>query len=237
MYGSSTMKKIFTFASVTAIVMLLIGSVQFATAQKYTFSPSKDMTKAWTGTDDLGFMMYIENKTSEELKLSWKVVSNNMPAGWTYSICDNWQCYSSFQEDAQFAPVAKGGKAFFKFDVFPIEGQVVNATVQLGVFETGNPLALDVVSFSIQSSSSVEEPAAYSAGVSPNPAGESLTISAAAALNSLQIYSALGVKVMEIANANNAELTIDIRELPTGVYYIKALDIYGKTVATKFQKF
>ncbi len=231
------MKKIFTFASVTAFVMLLIGSVQFATAQKYTFSPSKDITQTWNGTDDFQIKMFIENTSSDTLKLSWKVISNNMPFGWTYSICDNFLCYSSFQEDAPFAPIEKGGKAFFKFDIFPIEGQVVNSVVQLGVYETGNPLAVDVVSFSIQSPSSVEEPASYSAGVTPNPAGESLTISAAAALNSLQIYSALGVKVMEINNANNAELTLDIRDLSVGVYYIKAQDIYGKTVATKFQKF
>ena len=231
------MKKISTFASITAIVMLLIGSVQFATAQKFSFSPSQTMIKDWDGTTDLQFYMKITNLTDGKLSLSWNLIDNTMPKQWLYTICDNAQCYGEFQSNADFEPLEKGGSAFFKFDISPIEGKVASSTVQLGVYETGKPLTAEVVGFSIQSASSVEELASYYAGVSPNPASEQLTISAAAALNSLQIFSAVGMKVMEINNTNNTEVRINIRDLPVGVYYIKAYDIYGKVVVTKFQKF
>ncbi|MBS1539005.1 MAG: T9SS type A sorting domain-containing protein [Bacteroidetes bacterium] len=231
------MNKLYTIAGLMAGIMLFIGSTQFASAQKYSFTPSKTISSSWDGKSTLEMHMNINNLTNSELKLSWKLIKSELPFDWEYTICDNAQCYSAFKTLAEFGALAKGEAAFFIFDIFAIQGEMSkNVTVQLGVFETANPSVVDTVTFFVQSPNSVEEQAMYSVGISPNPATETLTISAESALNSLQIFSALGTKVMEMNNANNTEITVNIHELPSGVYYIKARDMYGKVVATKFQK-
>lgn len=232
------MKKIFTATGIVATVMLLIGSFQFASAQKYSFSPSSHITAPWkTDGTKTEFNMFIKNLTEGSLDLSWKYISSDLQLGWTYQICDNFNCYSTFPEGAKFKSIKKGESAFFIFDIDPVEGAPGKATILLGVYETSNPSQVDTVGFTIEPATSVEEPASYTAGITPNPATDMLTVSAEAALNSLQVFSAVGMKVMEITNTNNTEVTLNIHELPAGVYYIKARDIYGKTVATKFQKF
>ncbi|MBI3258668.1 MAG: T9SS type A sorting domain-containing protein [Ignavibacteriae bacterium] len=230
------MKKVSTFVGIAAIAMLVIGSFQFISAQKISFTPSNHIIKTWD-TETTEFYVGIKNLTNGQLDLSWKFISSDMHTDWTYTICDNINCYPAFQENARFKMIEKGQSAFFTFDIFSPEGPKSNATVRLGVYETSNPSMIDTVSFSVQTTSSVEEPASYTAGITPNPATDILTISAEAALNSLQVFSAVGMKIMEMSNTNNTEVTLNIHELPAGVYYIKARDIYGKTVATKFQKF
>lgn len=238
------MKHFSTLRSLAALALsafALFSSPTQASAQKYTFDPSKTITKEWTGNESIHVDVDIKNLTKGELKLSWKVIENNIPMEWLFSLCDNVNCYSSSVipvGGSDFFPVESGGMAFFKL-LFDSSGSFSQATtIKLGVYETGKMQdGIDTVTFTIiPAASSVTEPTTPFASVLPNPTNDIVRLSALQAVQTVEVYSALGVKIMEVANSS-AEVTLDVRALPTGVYFVKARDIYGKINTATFHKF
>lgn len=72
--------------------------------------------------------------------------------------------------------------------------------------------------------------------VYPNPAQNSITISNKIVLNSVEIYSVLGNKVLSKLNLNKQSETIDISHLPSGIYLINTVDSDKKSVTKKIVK-
>ena len=238
------MKHFFTirFLSLCALVAVtFIGTVAQTSAQKYVFKPSKTITAEWNGTESINVDVDIKNMTAGELQLSWAVIENNIPMNWMFSLCDNINCYSSSvipAGGADFFPVEKDGKAFFKL-IFDSSGTFnTTTTIKLAVWETGKKQdGIDTVLFSIiPKASGVTESTTPFAAVLPNPTNDLVHLSAFNAVQTVEVFSAVGVKVMEVAN-NSAEVSLDVRSLPVGVYFVKARDIYGKINTATFHKF
>jgi len=237
------MKNFFTMRGLvvlTIAVAALMGNVQQTSAQKYTFDPGKTINTEWSGQESIYVDLDILNNTKSELKLSWMVIENNIPMDWMFSLCDNVNCFSSSvipTEGSDFFPADAGGKVFFKL-LFDSSGAFTNVTtIKLGVYETGNKQAgIDTVTFNILPKlSGVHEPSTPFAAVLPNPSTSTVHLSAINAVQTVEVYSAVGVKVMEIANTS-AEVTLDIRQLPVGVYFVKSRDIFGKIHTATFHK-
>ncbi|MFN8361319.1 MAG: T9SS type A sorting domain-containing protein [Candidatus Kapaibacterium sp.] len=227
-------------AAAFAIMSLaFLGFSSSTSAQKYTFSPDKTITVKWGGLEGTHIDIDIDNKTDGELKLSWLPIENNLPFDWSYSLCDNMNCYPGIPMDGRdFAPINKGEFAFFKLQLDPASAFVDNYTVKILVYETGKLQAgADTVAIHIQPlSTGVTEETTPFAAVLPNPAVDIVHLSAFNAVQTVEVFSAVGVKVMEVANSS-AEVSLDVRSLPVGVYFVKAYDIYGKTNTATFHKF
>jgi len=238
------MKNLFTFRRIALFGLLLsffVGFTEHSSAQKFTFNPSKTITAKWSGLESIFVDVDIDNNTNGELKLTWQILENTIPLDWVFSLCDNMSCYSYSvipPGGADFAPVGKGEYAFFKL-LFDSTGVIKEeAMIKLIVFETGKMQdGVDTVTFHIiPKTSSVTETTIPFANVLPNPATDLVHLSAFNAVQTVEVFSAMGVKVMEIAN-NSAEVSLDVRSLPVGVYFVKAHDIYGKTNTATFHKF
>ena len=62
--------------------------------------------------------------------------------------------------------------------------------------------------------------------ISPNPATNEVVLSAAVELKTITVLDAQGRQVRYIA-CNNTHTTIDIADLPKGVYFVKVNGVYG----------
>ena len=75
-----------------------------------------------------------------------------------------------------------------------------------------------------------------SISIYPNPAQNYITVSNNTALNSVEIYSVLGNKVLEKSNLNSLSETIDISNLPSGIYLINSVDTEKRSATKKLVK-
>lgn len=75
-----------------------------------------------------------------------------------------------------------------------------------------------------------------SISIYPNPAQNYITVSNRSAINSIEIYSVLGNKVLEKSNLNSLSETIDISHLPSGIYLINTVDTEKRSATKKLVK-
>ncbi len=72
--------------------------------------------------------------------------------------------------------------------------------------------------------------------VFPNPARESITITAQNNLERVEVYNVLGKKITSVNNINDSELTIDTTEFASGAYVLQAIDENNKAITKKLIK-
>jgi hypothetical protein len=76
----------------------------------------------------------------------------------------------------------------------------------------------------------------------PNPAKQSVVISSQSLVNTIEITDVLGRVMLRneasktISNNQSSITNIEVSELPSGIYFIKATDTKGNTMNGKFIK-
>lgn len=90
--------------------------------------------------------------------------------------------------------------------VFPFSNEIIgNIEIEL------NEIVLDI-----------EDQTALAFSLQPNPASESLSILSSQNITEVSIFNALGVKVLEVNNLNQSEISLDIGQLASGLYLVAA---------------
>jgi hypothetical protein len=70
----------------------------------------------------------------------------------------------------------------------------------------------------------------------PNPANETLKINGLYESANIEIYGLQGELIHSIKNTNSTYLTLDIRNFPNGIYFVKVSDRKGNVSTGKFVK-
>jgi hypothetical protein len=97
-----------------------------------------------------------------------------------------------------------------------------------------NSCRMDDFSITASSTASVTDLKQFNFNTYPNPASNSLNITASKNIDTIEIYNLLGQKVLD-KKINNTNLSLPIAHLETGLYIIKAT-IEGLTGSYKFVK-
>jgi len=84
----------------------------------------------------------------------------------------------------------------------------------------GETVTSDVVSFTSEPTSSVDDFNIINLTIYPNPTNTNLNITASKTIEGIQVYNILGQLVLT-ANPNNSDVTIDVRNLNAGNYILK----------------
>lgn len=241
------MKHFFTyrFLAVLALISVVsIGLTMSAAAQKkYTFEPSNTINEKWNGKDTIHPEVIIKNNTQDTLQLSWAILENTIPMSWEYNICDNLFCFDPANGglpmgENQFYFLQKGESAWFKLEFKTSGATIEAATIRLAVWETGKmDDGVDTVTFNlVPKINGVTETSTPFAGIHPSPSSDFVHLSAINSLQTVEVFSSVGVKVMEVNN-NSTEISLDVHSLPVGVYFVKARDIYGIINTATFHKY
>ena len=97
-----------------------------------------------------------------------------------------------------------------------------------------NACRMDDFSIVENSTASVDDLKKFNFSTYPNPASTNLNISASKNIESIEIFNLLGQKVISL-NPKNSQVTVNVADLHTGVYIVKA-SIQGIKGSYKFVK-
>lgn len=214
-----------------------------ATAQNYTLD--KDTAKATVYNNGFAELkIKLTNTASHSYKLTWKVVSHTLPAGWTsngFGICDNETCVTYNTETGflpkETLPVNPNDHFDYKMQIdvsgIPTGGPYyVNTTITDGtttknpVFELTNRFATGIPTVNRMKDDVV---------MYPNPAHDELNViyNGNSSIKNIAVYNLIGkvVNVYKVTGNNNANL--DISSIPSGIYFVRLVDAQGHVIATR----
>ncbi|MBL7692427.1 MAG: T9SS type A sorting domain-containing protein [Flavipsychrobacter sp.] len=237
------MKKFFATAAFACTTLFAVNS----NAQSFTMH--KD-----TATLNLAVADYVYNNvtntTTSTVTLEWKVFATDFPADWlsAVGICDAANCFSGTSiwpptaSTLHESPYPASATNDFKLQI-PIGAGSTSGTYYLRVrlnnkFATSDTaIATFIVTRTATSVSSVK--VGNDVVVYPNPATSSLNVlfDAASDIKSIAVYNIIGKQVSLFRPTDNAGASLNVENIPSGIYFVRLMNSHGDVVATrKFTK-
>jgi hypothetical protein len=188
---------------------------------------------------------YVENLTGGDLTIVWKRTINNLPNGWTSSVCDKMACWAATTDSKTFA---LQGNRTEKLDVhFYPNNNIGSAIVEMLAWVQGdsaNTVVKSTYKANAGLTSNITASTKKNVNVSfyPNPVKDNMFVAGLPENQSfkVELYSLLGTKVITYNLAAGASQSgihqIDMQELPKGVYMVRIVDksmnlIFNKSVS------
>lgn len=191
----------------------------FTNAQTYTLTPGNiDTVDAPFNILSI-FDIYQNNISSQKILLRWTKISQSLPAGWDYSLCDLGHCYTGIPSSGTMDSVDVAQQGFLGLNInpFAIAGQGI---VKLYVYDAAFPTGGDTVTWVVNAAPvSVEEN--YSVwnnlSVYPNPATSHITLVNIPENCSAFIYNSVG-KLMNEIQLTSSQKEVNISHFSNGIY-------------------
>lgn len=213
------------------LLAILGGAYQLSNAQSFINSPN-DTAQAFINPNEFfGMYIYQRNISGSNIQLEWTKISESIPAGWDYSLCDLGTCYSAFPGSGSMAVVSATDSGFISphCNAFNIPGTL---TVRFYVYDAAQPTQGDTLTFiyTLQSTG-IETQASSEFTIYPNPSSDFIQLKGGnmELPANLTIFDMNG-KVMVNRNLVNETDNINITTLPVGSY---VLEIQNKSTIRK----
>jgi hypothetical protein len=206
------------------LLLIAFSFVSLVTmAQSYSISPSNTLHESAVYNEENKFKMFFTNISNASINLEWKVIGNNLVAGWDCYICDNVSCCKGVPQNGKISYLDPGIDVFLALVVNPkaIPG---NGTLKIYIYEDIDPSKGDTLTWVVNSIATGINTLEGNSGVTvfPNPAADYVMIDMNAyhslSLNTIAVYNSTGQLLME-RKINNAIEKLDITNLPKGSSY------------------
>jgi len=226
---------------------LSVACVNMAGAQSSFTTQFDTVTASYVGSD-LTLHNNITNTTTAPIKIDWNVAGHNFPASWTTAealgICDNSICWQNTNNDLTNGTVhtsldyVSGVAGDFHLQLDLSNG--VSGTYYMTVLlkENGGAYLKPVTFIVNKGSTSVGSTARADNNITlfPNPARNMINISfgTGSGIRNIAVYNLIGKMVTSCkvpAGSNRASL--DINNIPSGIYYARLQNAQGEVVATR----
>lgn len=176
---------------------------------------------------------------SNDTTFEWKVIDLKLPAGWSFSLCDPFQCSPPVDSGNFFYfELGKGKSGELKADFTPnsIPGQ---GSVTILIYSKNNPTTIVDTLFITSNgwTTGVREASRKSNDfrIFPNPAKDQISVRfTTREAVAIDIYNMLGAKVKTVIH-NGQETDINIGDLQNGVYFLRMKDS-NQTISRSFTK-
>ncbi len=191
---------------------------------------------------DLGLHTLITNNTDETIQLKWVRTVKEMPGSWESYICiDNFLCFFP-ESDTNFDPdneiddplsLAAGASLDMAVRILP-QTVMGDGEVEVGLALTSKPDSIfSTINFTVvvrDITSSTSSLQARDIRVFPNPASNYLMLTEYSQISRVDLYSMLGRRMQSFEIVDDRSL--DISELPDGMYLVNLIDRFGRPVKT-----
>ncbi len=204
---------------------LLFGIILLANAdlksQTYAISPNDTIVVTAPYYTITIFDIFQDNISGAPLNLGWTLITNNLVAGWDFSLCDYNTCYIGIPASGTMATVPAAGQGFLGVNVDPtnISGTGV---VRIYVYDVTDPNGGDTLTWIINTPPVGIDPvadAAISLNVYPNPATDILNVTANNnQVATVTILDVTGRQVAEGVQNASGSFVVNVAELPQGMY-------------------
>jgi hypothetical protein len=222
-------------------LLIALSLVSFvAMAQTYSIYPSKTLTESAVYNEENKFKINFTNISNETINFHWKVISNNLVAGWDCYICDNVSCCKGVPQSGVMQYIDPGIDVFLALVVNPktIPGM---GTLKLYFSEDGNPSGGDTLTWIVNSIATGLNTLDPSSGIAifPNPAADYVMIDMHAyhgvPLSIISLYNSAGQLLLERKIGNVSE-KLDMTSFPKGSYQVIIHDDKRNQIVKKVVK-
>ncbi|MEO9533513.1 MAG: T9SS type A sorting domain-containing protein [Crocinitomicaceae bacterium] len=208
-------------------ILLFTGLTLSVNAQNFNYAPSQSVHTELTTSSYSDVNIDITTQTTQAIDYKWELISNTMPTGWVYSLCDYTSCYPGIPATGTMTPISltdaqNGTIGFFKLTINPdeVEG---SGEAKIYVYDAADYNNGDTVTMSFNHTSSlgIEDEVYGHLSVYPNPAVDVLTLDNSMNIsNNVVVSNVLGEQVMNLTIAPNSKETIDVASFKPGIYFV-----------------
>jgi len=234
------MKKVFTFLS-------LLAAMSAGNSYAQTFTIAKDTTYV-NGSTLIKAHNNITVPVGSAVSIQWAVISSTLPNELmsTIGICDNSDCYgaaqvwpTSYRTSTYDADSTSPFDVAFDMSATPVGGPYV-LRIRLRTSGGGGTDTVQTYILNRTPSTSVNNvKSAADVTLYPNPATSSLNVlfDAASDIKSIAVYNIIGKQVSLFRPTDNAGASLNIENIPSGIYFVRLMNSHGDVVTTrKFTK-
>jgi hypothetical protein len=219
------------------ILTLIIALFVTAANAQFTFGPLTKSASGSASQDELVTYAYVKNTGAFNTTYVWYMIPKSFPGGWESAICDKNTCYDVTVTSATF-DLAPGDSGTMQVHLYP-HNVAGTANVEVMVFEkntdsTNAPKGVYSFNTWALSTKSVEK--RNNVEIYPNPATTQLNITLETTKPiTIEVYNVLGqLKMKHVHNGGTS--TMDLNELPTGIYFLRYTNAAGQVISKQFKK-
>lgn len=235
------MKKVFTFLS-------LLAAMSAGNSYAQTFTIDRDTTYINSNTTVNAPNNITIPPGSSAVSIQWAVISQTLPTDLmnTIGVCDNATCFGStdvwptnFRTSSYPAGATGDFHVTMDLSVIPVGGPYV-LRVKLRNPAATNDTAIQTYIINRTATTSVNNVRTGSdVTLYPNPATSSINVlfDAASDIKTIAVYNIIGKQVSLFRPTDNAGASLNIENIPSGIYFVRLMNSHGDVVTTrKFTK-
>lgn len=229
------------------LLLLAICSTVLA-AKAQTFSAPKDSIFMDGPADDnfRELTTYIYTESETDLLLNWRMTYLSMPEGWSFTICDNSNCYDgiTYEDEFESFPINSNEEGFYKIAISTggVEGCGI---VKVLTFERNNEENNDTYTFAYCSwATGINKTVklksnSFDFAMFPNPATNNMTLTFADKVDqsvSVKVLNLLGQEQTVDFQINDNLISLDLAQIRNGNYLVQVVDENGSVVTKRITK-
>jgi len=203
--------------------------------QSFIFNP----TDTYEATVDLNtytnHQVFMTNQTGEELILAWELLAKDIPADWEALLCDFGGCYAGIPDSGKMSAISDTIQGYLRLTINPFD-QIGTGTATFKVYDNKHPLDADTLSITIHAmdlTSITKNEKGIAINVYPNPAYEVVNYAYKDDIQNQEVFlinQSGKIVLRQIARQSGS---IDVSQLPQGLYYIRMSGDAKKTSSGK----
>lgn len=210
-----------TLKYIILLVAVILAATDFSYSQSYSITPNDTF-------QTVGFMEDLEtltisqlNITSDSILMKWKKVSQDVPANWEATVCDNHICNTSLVDSGKMNPIIPTESGFLLLHI-TAHVNYGTAIIRYAVWDMANPSSKDTITFIM----TVNEPSAIVETenknfftIFPIPTSDLANIQFRDnEAHTISIYNSIGDKVYSAVSTRDSKIAT--RNIPNGTYTI-----------------
>lgn len=171
-------------------------------------------------TVDTDCNIYLKNTGDSGLRIAYKKISVDYPAGWDVSLCDNRNCFFDFRDRDTFSALKAGEKTSMKITVFP-KGVNDTARIKYAVWDIAKPNEIDTIEYNIfiRWGASTQNTSSEFWTMSPNPANDFLQLNTTG-LNQISILNLNGQEIRSF-KVSGTSAVLSLNGIQPGQYIVR----------------
>jgi hypothetical protein len=223
------------------ILLTVIAFASYKPVFAQTLSLVQD-TVATVTINSVDLKHDIINTTSSMVNMSWQVLDYSIAIDWDVAaICDYNQCYTFSAVSTM--PVTTQSVMIPPYDSSPISVYFIPKTgaqascnwVRLKIWDNANPSVYKIATYLLNCGPvGIHELNANKIVIYPNPADDMVFvhIPPGSGINRLSLHDLMG-KTLESQTVSASAISLNLKELPRGFYFLRMVDVEGKIVSVK----
>ena len=217
----------------TFFAAILIANL--ASAQSFHFVVDTLQDNVYPFHDENYIANFAVNNSEETKVMRWTQTTIFKGAKWSNAqVCDNFLCYTD-KIKTKTIQLGSGDTTLMKI-LFKPNGQDTSGYYTISIQEEGASTLDDLAHFFFNGSTASTKRInnVETVKIFPNPSTDYIQLNSKELVKNITIYNATGIIVREVNNYNNG--LIQVKDFPSGIYYIM-IDFYnGKTGVSKLMK-